>query len=250
MPRALGVLGRTLLRVARARAQGWMLVRSESQSTRLLFESGVLSAYEDRRSSTRAIKQSVGETSLSQRRYLVRHLASFAAGSDVSARFLSTPFDGRRAEMLEAMPAIDLVVAMARQLPLGGSAGRVLSSPWRLGVLGDELEHAALASHEAALYGVLKRLPGSRGDEIVPLAGGHAALKTLVAWRDLGLVRCKGRSGSSADLLRAKQALARGNALATGKRRRRLAASFHPDRFDDELCASSRGVMAALLKER
>ncbi|MFT5358448.1 MAG: hypothetical protein ACI9KE_005686 [Polyangiales bacterium] len=250
MPRALGVLGRTLLRVARARAHGWMLVQSQSQSTRLLFESGVLCAYEDRRSSTRSMEHSVGETSLSQRRYLVRRLASFAAGSEITARFLSTPYQGQRADMLEAMPAIDLVVAMARQLPLGGQAGRVLSSPWRLGALGEELESAPLSSHEAALYGVLKRLPGSRGEEIVPLAGGHPALKTLVAWRDLGLVRSRGRSGSHADLLRTKQALARGSALATGKQRRRLAASFHPDRFDDELCASSRRVMQALLNER
>lgn len=239
-----------MLRVARAEARGWMLVRSRTQSTRLLFESGILCAYEERRTMTRPSARSVGETSLSQRRYLVRHLASFAAGSDVTARFVSTAFTGQRADMLEAMPAIDLVIAMARQLPLGGQAGRVLSSPWRLGVLGGELEKAALGSHEAALYGALKRLPGSRGEELVPLAGGHPALKTLVAWRDLGLVRSAGRCGSHTDLLRAKQALARGSTLATGKRRRRLAASFHPDRFDDELCASSRRVMQALLDER
>lgn len=219
-------------------------------STRLLFENGVLCAYEERRTSARASEHSLGQSSLSQRRYLVRHLASFAASKEITARFLATPFEGQKAVMLEPMPAIDLVVAMARQLPLGGQAGRVLSSPWRLGPLGEELEHAPLASHEAALYGVLKRLPGSRGAEIIPLAGGHAALKTLVAWRDLGLVRSRGRSGSHADLLRAKQALARGSALATGKQRRRLAASFHPDRFDDELNASSRRVMQALLKER
>ena len=227
-----------------------MLVQSPSKSTRLLFESGVLCAYEDRRTSSRAVERSLGETSLAQRRYLVRHLASFAAAKEITARFVATPFEGQRAFMLEPMPAIDLVVAMARQLPLGGEAGRVFSSPWRLSPLGEELENAPLASHEAALFGVLKRLPGSRGEEIVPLAGGHAALKTLVSWRDLGLVRSRGRSGSHADLLRAKVALARGKAMATGKQRRRLAASFHPDRFDDELNASSRRVMQALLQER
>ncbi|MFK7998088.1 MAG: hypothetical protein AB8H86_00780 [Polyangiales bacterium] len=250
MPRALGVLGRTLLRVARAKADGWMLVRSPAKSTRLLFEAGVLCAYEERRSSTRDSKHTAGQTSLAQRRYLVRHLASFAASKEITARFLATPFEGTKAVMLEPMPAIDLVVAMARQLPLGGQAGRVLSSPWRLGPLGEELERAPLSSHEAALYGVLKRLPGSRGEEIVPLAGGHPALKTLVAWRDLGLVRSRARAGNHSDLLRAKQALARGKALASGKQRRRLAASFHPDRFDEELDASSRRVMQALLKER
>lgn len=227
-----------------------MLVSSRAQRTRLLFENGVLCAYEERRTSARDSTCSEGETSLSQRRYLVRHLASFAANKEISARFLATPFDGEKAIMLEPMPAIDLVVGVARQLPLGGQAGRVLSSPWRLGPLGEELERAPLSSHEAALYGVLKRLPGSRGEEIVPLAGGHPALKTLVAWRDVGLVRSRARAGNHTDLLRTKRALARGSALASGKQRRRLAASFHPDRFDDELNASSRRVMQALLKER